>query len=168
MSHNCPPVPTTFHPRLEDINDLAVQPSSRRCPLVRRVEYLHRLQKAEVEVVAGYGQNRWCRQTLRRGAARHALLSRPTATDETVSKQHGTAILFAGSGIFTAASLPQAENFAGKISTMTRVLHFSHPCAELEARLRHPHTLMFNHLIAKALDPDESRKLLTQVARDLT
>lgn len=30
------------------------------------------------------------------------------------------------------------------------------------------YTLMFNHLIAKALDPDESRKLLTQVAQDLT
>jgi len=27
---------------------------------------------------------------------------------------------------------------------------------------------MFNHLIAKALDPDESRRLIAQVARELT
>ena len=30
------------------------------------------------------------------------------------------------------------------------------------------YTLMFNHLIAKALDPDESRRLIAQVARELT
>ena len=29
------------------------------------------------------------------------------------------------------------------------------------------YTLMFSHLIAKALDPDESRKLIAQVAKDL-
>jgi hypothetical protein len=30
------------------------------------------------------------------------------------------------------------------------------------------YTLMFSHLIAKALDPDESRQLIAQAARDLT
>jgi transcriptional regulator with XRE-family HTH domain len=30
------------------------------------------------------------------------------------------------------------------------------------------YTLMFNHLIAKALDPDESRRLIAQAARELT
>jgi hypothetical protein len=29
------------------------------------------------------------------------------------------------------------------------------------------YTLMFSHLIAKALDPDESRELIAQAARDL-
>jgi hypothetical protein len=30
------------------------------------------------------------------------------------------------------------------------------------------YTQMFNHLIAKALDPDDSRRMIARVARDLT